>query len=120
MSATKRVGTACAVLRSGGIAAVTDDPGREDEVGLIMAAEHATPQNVAYFLGHTSGYLCASMSEERAKALQLHPMRGGQGDHQGTAFLVRSTPDNLRHLTTQRDRMGHMRDSLSRLHAEGA
>lgn len=88
MSATERVGTACAALPSGGVVAVTDDPGREDEVDLIVAAEHATPQNVACFLGHTSGYQCVSMSEERPEALQLHPMRGGQGDRQLTAFLV--------------------------------
>ncbi|MEU9064696.1 3,4-dihydroxy-2-butanone-4-phosphate synthase [Streptomyces sp. NPDC048430] len=67
---------------------VTDDPAREDEDDLIMAAQHATPQTVAYFLDHTSGYLCVSVSQERAGAQQLYSMRGGQGDRQGTAFLT--------------------------------
>jgi hypothetical protein len=51
---------------------------------MIMAAEQARPHNIVYSLGHTFGYLCVSMSEKRAEALQLDPRRR----RQDTASLV--------------------------------
>jgi 3,4-dihydroxy 2-butanone 4-phosphate synthase/GTP cyclohydrolase II len=81
----------------GEILVVVDDEDRENEGDLIMAAEFATPEKVAFFLHHTSGYLCAPITEERARELDLPLMVANNTEAQRTAFLV--TVD-YRHGTT--------------------
>src|SRR5690606_26502046 len=81
----------------GEILVVVDDEDRENEGDLIMAAEFVTPEKVAFFLHHTSGYLCAPITEERAKELDLPLMVQSNTESQRTAFLV--TVD-YRHGTT--------------------
>src|SRR3546814_15909079 len=53
-----------------------------------MAAEFVTPEKIAFFLHHTSGYLCAPITAERAQALDLPPMVVQNTEAQRTAFLV--------------------------------
>jgi 3,4-dihydroxy 2-butanone 4-phosphate synthase/GTP cyclohydrolase II len=54
-----------------GMAVVVDDEDRENEGDLVMAAEAATPENIAFFLAHTSGVICVPLLPERADALEL-------------------------------------------------
>ncbi|MFL6143014.1 MAG: bifunctional 3,4-dihydroxy-2-butanone-4-phosphate synthase/GTP cyclohydrolase II [Labedaea sp.] len=75
-------------LARGGIVVVVDDEDRENEGDLIMAAEHATPELVAFFLRHTSGFLCTAITERRAVELGLEPMVDENTESQRTAFLV--------------------------------
>ena len=75
-------------IRNGGIVVVVDDEDRENEGDLIMAAEHATPDKVAFFLHHTSGFLCTAITSERAQALRLDPMVTENTESMQTAFLV--------------------------------
>ena len=72
----------------GEILVVVDDEDRENEGDLIMAAEFATPESVAFFLHHTSGYLCAPITAERAAELDLPPMVVQNTESQRTAFLI--------------------------------
>ena len=51
---------AIAAIGRGEIVVVVDDEDRENEGDLIMAAEHATPEQIAFFVRYTSGALCAS------------------------------------------------------------
>ena len=44
-----------AAIGRGEIVVVVDDEDRENEGDLIMAAEFATPEKIAFFLRHTSG-----------------------------------------------------------------
>lgn len=67
---------------------VVDNEDRENEGDLIMAAEHATTNNVAFFLQHTSGFLCVAIDPNRAQALELEPMAGVNTDRHRTAYLV--------------------------------
>ncbi len=53
---------------------VVDDPDRENEGDLIMAAELVTPEAMGFFVRHTSGVICAPITAERARALHLPPM----------------------------------------------
>ena len=76
---------------------VVDDEDRENEGDLIMAAEFATPEAIAFFLQHTSGVICVSITAERARRLALTPMVQQNTETQRTAFLV--TVD-ARHGTT--------------------
>ncbi|GAA2851102.1 bifunctional 3,4-dihydroxy-2-butanone-4-phosphate synthase/GTP cyclohydrolase II [Pseudonocardia halophobica] len=75
-------------IRAGRIVVVLDDEDRENEADLIVAAEHATPDTVAFFLEHTSGFLCAALAPERVDALELPPMVTANEDPHGTAFTV--------------------------------
>ena len=51
------VDEAIEAIRNGEIVIVVDDEDRENEGDLIMAAQFATPEKVAFFLHHTSGFL---------------------------------------------------------------
>ena len=55
-------------IRAGKIVIVVDDADRENEGDLIMAAEAATPDKIAFFLGHTSGVICMPMTGDRLDA----------------------------------------------------
>ena len=72
----------------GEILVVVDDEDRENEGDLIMAAEHVTPEKIAFFLHHTSGFICAPITSERAAELDLRPMVEHNTESMRTAFLV--------------------------------
>jgi 3,4-dihydroxy 2-butanone 4-phosphate synthase/GTP cyclohydrolase II len=88
---------AVAAIARGEIIVVVDDEDRENEGDLIMAAEHVTPEKIAFFLQHTSGYICAPITAERARELDLPLMVSNNTEIQRTAFTV--TVD-ARHGTT--------------------
>jgi 3,4-dihydroxy 2-butanone 4-phosphate synthase/GTP cyclohydrolase II len=79
---------AVAAYARGEILVVVDDEDRENEGDLIMAAEFATPDKVAFFLHHTSGYLCAPITAERAQELDLPLMVANNTESHRTAFLI--------------------------------
>ena len=66
-----------------GMAVVVDDEDRENEGDLVMAAEAATPENIAFFLAHTSGVICVPLLPERADAAR--PAPHGHRQHRGAA-----------------------------------
>ena len=92
-----KVEEAVAAIGRGEIVVVVDDEDRENEGDLIMAAEFATPEAIAFFLQHTSGVICAPVTSARARELDLPPMVQQNTESQRTAFLV--TVD-CRHGTT--------------------
>jgi 3,4-dihydroxy 2-butanone 4-phosphate synthase/GTP cyclohydrolase II len=75
-------------IRSGGIVVVVDDESRENEGDLVMSAQYATTESVAFFLEYTSGFLCTAVTEDRADQLDLHLMVEDNTEKHGTAFLV--------------------------------
>ena len=82
------VGEALAAYARGEILVVVDDEDRENEGDLIMAAEHVTPEKIAFFLHHTSVFICAPITSERAQELDLRPMVEHNTESMRTAFLV--------------------------------
>src|SRR5215212_8466135 len=82
------VADAIRAVAAGDIVLVVDDANRENEGDLIMAADAATPEKLGFFLRHTSGVICASLSEERCEALRLPLMVSANTEAQGTAFTV--------------------------------
>src|SRR5690606_14738523 len=82
------VAEAVAALAAGGKVLVVDDADRENEGDLIMAAEYADTDDVAFFLEHTSGFLCVAIDQNRADALGLDLMVRDNTESHGTAFLV--------------------------------
>ncbi|HVM01065.1 MAG TPA: 3,4-dihydroxy-2-butanone-4-phosphate synthase, partial [Acidimicrobiales bacterium] len=79
---------AVAAFGRGEIVIVVDDANRENEGDLIMAAEFATPEKIAFFLSHTSGVICMPMLGERLDELELPPMVVDNTDPNRTAFTV--------------------------------
>ncbi len=79
---------AIAAVREGRIVIVTDDADRENEGDLIMAAQSCTPEAMAFFLRHTSGVICASVTGARADALGLPLMVTDNQESHSTAFTV--------------------------------
>lgn len=61
-------------LKAGEIIIVVDDKDRENEGDFIMAAEKATPEAINFMATHGRGLICVSISEERAKTLELDLM----------------------------------------------
>ncbi|WP_082163388.1 3,4-dihydroxy-2-butanone-4-phosphate synthase [Caballeronia mineralivorans] len=76
---------------------VVDDEDRENEGDLIVAAEMATSETVAFMIRWTSGILCVALPRERTSELQLPPMVQENSDSMRTAFTVSV---DLRHGTT--------------------
>jgi len=79
---------AIAAIGRGEIVIVVDDEDRENEGDLIMAAEFATPETIAFFVKHTSGLICAPITNERADQLDLPLMVAVNTEAQRTAFTV--------------------------------
>jgi 3,4-dihydroxy 2-butanone 4-phosphate synthase / GTP cyclohydrolase II len=71
-----------------GMVVVVDDQDRENEGDLVMAAEAATPEAIAFFLAHTSGVICVPLLPERADELELPLMVADNTESQRTAFTV--------------------------------
>lgn len=75
-------------IRQGRMIIVTDDPGRENEADLIIAAEFATPEAINFMATHARGLICAPLSPERADTLQLPLMTSVNRENMSTAFTV--------------------------------
>lgn len=79
---------ALVALAAGEMVVVLDDKGRENEGDLIIAADHATPEKLAFIVRHTTGIVCVAIESERADALGLDPMVPANSDRHGTAFTI--------------------------------
>src|ERR1700739_2003027 len=77
-----------AELRAGRMVVIMDDEDRENEGDLIMAAERATPESVAFMIRHTSGIICVPMEEGALTRLELPQMVPANSESQRTAFTV--------------------------------
>jgi 3,4-dihydroxy 2-butanone 4-phosphate synthase len=67
---------------------VLDDPSRENEADLIIAAEAVTTEQMGFLIRHTSGLVCAPVLPARARELALPPMVARNEDPRGTAYTV--------------------------------
>ncbi|TBW33564.1 3,4-dihydroxy-2-butanone-4-phosphate synthase [Siculibacillus lacustris] len=83
-----RVAEAIRAFEQGEIVVVTDDADRENEGDLILAAEHATTEKLAFFIRHTSGIVCAPITRDLAHRLRLDPMVAANDAPLATAFTV--------------------------------
>src|SRR5215208_3327316 len=79
---------AVAAIAAGRPVVVADDADRENEGDLIFAAEKATPELMAFMVRHTSGFICAPLTEADADRLELPPMYHTNQDRRGTAYTV--------------------------------
>lgn len=90
--------SALADFREGKMVIVVDDEDRENEGDLIVAAEKITPEQVNFMLKNARGVLCAPITLERCKELDLLPMVENNTSMLGTPFTV--SVDKLEGCTT--------------------
>jgi 3,4-dihydroxy 2-butanone 4-phosphate synthase / GTP cyclohydrolase II len=80
--------TAIEALRAGRPVIVADDEGRENEGDVVISAELASQEWIAWLVRVSSGFICAPMTNEIADALELPPMVANNQDPRGTAYTV--------------------------------
>ena len=85
-------------FKAGKFVIVVDDEDRENEGDLIIAAELITPEKVNFMLKHARGVLCAPITIERCKQLDLPHQVQDNTSVLGTPFTV--TVDKLEGCTT--------------------
>ncbi|GAA1233143.1 bifunctional 3,4-dihydroxy-2-butanone-4-phosphate synthase/GTP cyclohydrolase II [Oryzihumus leptocrescens] len=87
-TALSTVEEALDALRRGLPVLVTDDEDRENEGDVILAAQTATEQWLAWTIRWSSGVVCAPMPDEVADRLELPPMVSRNEDPRGTAYTI--------------------------------
>jgi 3,4-dihydroxy 2-butanone 4-phosphate synthase/GTP cyclohydrolase II len=82
------IDSALTAFGRGELVVVVDDEERENEGDLIMAAEKATTESIAFMIRHTSGLLCVPLPGARLDALDLPLMVADNSEAMRTAFTV--------------------------------
>jgi 3,4-dihydroxy 2-butanone 4-phosphate synthase/GTP cyclohydrolase II len=75
-------------VRAGRFVVVVDDPDRENEGDLVIAAQFATPDAINFMATHARGLICLCLTGERCDELGLHQMTQRNETRLGTAFTV--------------------------------
>ncbi|MEU0254848.1 bifunctional 3,4-dihydroxy-2-butanone-4-phosphate synthase/GTP cyclohydrolase II [Streptomyces sp. NPDC006184] len=79
---------AVADIAAGRPVVVVDDEDRENEGDLVIAAEKATPEIVAFMMSECRGLICAPMEGEELDRLRLPQMVEDNTESMKTAFTV--------------------------------
>ncbi|GAA3729976.1 bifunctional 3,4-dihydroxy-2-butanone-4-phosphate synthase/GTP cyclohydrolase II [Streptomyces tremellae] len=79
---------AVADIAAGRPVVVVDDEDRENEGDLVVAAEKATPEIVAFMMSECRGLICAPMEGPELDRLELPQMVGENTESMRTAFTV--------------------------------
>jgi 3,4-dihydroxy 2-butanone 4-phosphate synthase/GTP cyclohydrolase II len=77
-----------AAIARGEMIVMVDDEDRENEGDLIMAAQFATPEKIAFIVRHSSGVIVAPLSGDRCDDLRLPLMVEHNTESHRTAFTI--------------------------------
>ena len=75
-------------IRNGKVIIVVDDANRENEGDFVAAADKVTPEMINFMATHGRGLICAPLTENRCKELELNMMVRNNTDPMETAFTV--------------------------------
>ncbi len=75
-------------LKAGKVIIVVDDEDRENEGDFITAAANVTPEVINFMATHGRGLICAAVTEDKARELQLEMMVPANTSLHETAFTV--------------------------------
>ncbi|WP_439132525.1 3,4-dihydroxy-2-butanone-4-phosphate synthase [Polaribacter sp.] len=75
-------------IRNGKVIIVVDDENRENEGDFLAAAEKVTPEMINFMATQGRGLICAPITENRCKELELDMMVNNNTDPMETAFTV--------------------------------
>lgn len=79
---------AIAAIAAGKMVIVQDDPDRENEGDLVMAAEKVTPQHINFMTKYGRGLICVPLTGERLEQLEIPLMVEHNTESMHTAFTV--------------------------------
>ncbi|KAG8935811.1 hypothetical protein FRC03_005258 [Tulasnella sp. 419] len=79
---------ALAAFARGEFLVVMDDESRENEGDLIIAADKITTEKMAWFIKHTSGYICISLPQQRLDQLEIPMMVPNNTEKHKTAYTI--------------------------------
>jgi 3,4-dihydroxy 2-butanone 4-phosphate synthase/GTP cyclohydrolase II len=88
MSPISPVEEIVADLAAGRMVILVDEEDRENEGDLVLAAEHVTPEAINFMVTHARGLVCLTITEARARQLDLTPMARDNKSPYNTAFTV--------------------------------
>ena len=83
-----RIEDALEDIRNGKMYVLVDDPDRENEGDVCMAADFITPETVNFMAKEAKGLICLTMTQKRADELNLYPMVMDNTSLHHTAFTV--------------------------------
>jgi len=75
-------------IREGRFVVVVDDPDRENEGDLVIAAQFATPDALNFMMTHARGQICLCLTEPRADELGLRLIADQSRSRHGTAYTA--------------------------------
>ncbi|QJA07582.1 bifunctional 3,4-dihydroxy-2-butanone-4-phosphate synthase/GTP cyclohydrolase II [Romboutsia sp. CE17] len=75
-------------IKEGKMIIVIDDPARENEGDLLMAADMVTGESINFMAKYGRGLICMPIEEKRMKKLNINPMVTNNTDNHETAFTV--------------------------------
>jgi len=75
-------------IRNGKVIIVVDDENRENEGDFLAAADKVSPQMINFMATHGRGLICAPLTENRCKDLELDMMVRNNTDPMETAFTI--------------------------------
>ena len=75
-------------IRDGKVIIVVDDENRENEGDFLAAAEKVTPEMINFMATYGRGLICAPLTENRCKELELGMMVSNNTDPMETAFTI--------------------------------
>ncbi|OON82041.1 bifunctional 3,4-dihydroxy-2-butanone-4-phosphate synthase/GTP cyclohydrolase II [Streptomyces tsukubensis] len=94
------VEAAIADIAAGRPVVVVDDEDRENEGDLVIAAERATPEVVAFMMSECRGLICAPMEGPELDRLELPQMVEHNTESMRTAFTVSADATEAHGVTT--------------------
>src|SRR5256884_3010136 len=75
-------------IRAGRFVVVVDDPDRENEGDLVMAAQFVTPDAINFMATHARGWICLALTPERCDELGLELMASKNETPHQTPFTL--------------------------------
>jgi 3,4-dihydroxy 2-butanone 4-phosphate synthase / GTP cyclohydrolase II len=73
-------------IRQGRLIVLVDDPQRENEGDLVIAAQKVTPETINFMMRNACGLVCLAMSPAICERLHLDPLPGHNLDALATPF----------------------------------
>ncbi|HJX19223.1 MAG TPA: 3,4-dihydroxy-2-butanone-4-phosphate synthase [Acidiferrobacterales bacterium] len=87
-------------ILKGKMVIVADDESRENEGDFVCAAEMVTPEIISFMINHGRGLVCAPITDQRARELELPLMLEKNTEYTGCSFLVSVDADPAFGVTT--------------------
>jgi 3,4-dihydroxy 2-butanone 4-phosphate synthase/GTP cyclohydrolase II len=75
-------------IKAGKPVIIVDDPGRENEGDIVVAAQKITPQLINFMTKYARGLICVPMKHERLEELDINNMIENPTEKKGCSFTV--------------------------------